>query len=278
MRVPALASSNPAAAVAPDSLKRAFADIRDGFSCIHVWPMLGWIEIRQRYRRSVLGPFWITISMAAMIGGMGPLYARLFGQEVSGYFAYLTVGIVAWMLISNLISEGCNAFISAEGYLKETKLPLTVYVLRVVWKNLIMFAHNFVIVVAVLLYYRPPLGWSLLLFPIALLVVSACGLWVGLLLGLLCARFRDIPPTVTSLIQVVFFLTPVMWKPEMLREQAWVVYLNPIFHFIEILRTPLTGSPVPLLSWGAALGITLSVFVVAMGFFARFRGRIAYWV
>lgn len=240
--------------------------------------MMGWLEIKQRYRRSVLGPFWITLSMAALIGGMGPLYGRLFGQDLSTYFAYLAVGVVTWMLVSSLVTEGCNCLISAEPYITQTNLPISIHVLRTVWKNLIMFAHNFVVVIIVLLYYRPSMGWSALLVPVALLFVVLNGLWIGLVLGLLCVRFRDIPPTVTSAIQVVFFLTPVMWRPDMLKDQRWVADINPLFHLVEIVRAPLIGYGFPYASWIAVIGMTIGGSVLAVWLFSRYRTRIAYWV
>jgi lipopolysaccharide transport system permease protein len=61
----------------------AARDLHTGLTSIHVWPLLAWYEIRQRYRRSALGPFWLTISTGILVAGMGPLYGRLFGQEVS---------------------------------------------------------------------------------------------------------------------------------------------------------------------------------------------------
>src|SRR5262245_33855549 len=113
--------------------------------------MLGWQDIKQRYRRSVIGPFWITISYGAMVAGMGPLYGRLLQQDVSAYLPYLAVSFVVWFLISGIINDACNAFIGAEGYIKEVRLPLTVHVLRIVWRNVIIFVHNCLIVIIVAL-------------------------------------------------------------------------------------------------------------------------------
>src|SRR4030095_1787042 len=131
----------------------AAGDLREGFTNVPVWGMLGWQEIRQRYRGSTLGPFWLTISTGAMISGMGPLYGRLFNQDISSYFPYMAVSFVIWALIAGLVNESCAAFISTESIIKQIKLPFSVYVLRLVWKNLIIFAHNFLIIVAVLLIF-----------------------------------------------------------------------------------------------------------------------------
>jgi ABC-type polysaccharide/polyol phosphate export permease len=256
----------------------AVKDLKDGISSVYIWPMLGWQEIRQRYRRSVLGPFWLTISTGAMIAGMGPLYGKLLNLDIAAYFPYLAISFVMWLLIANLINDSCNAFISAEGFIKQIKLPLTVHILRVVWKNLIIFAHNLLIVVAVLLFYRPTVDWRLLLMPLGVLMIAINGVWVGILFGLLCARFRDIPQIISSLVQMFFFLTPVMWKADTLGTYLWFAQINPLFHFLEIVREPLIGGRASHLSWAVVLGITVTGYVVALVVFSRFRARIAYWV
>jgi len=259
-------------------LRLAVDDIRDGVLSGNIWLTLGWLEVKQRYRRSVLGPFWLTISTGMIISAMGPLYGKLFGQPVGSYFAYLAVSYVIWQLMSQVITDACNAFISAESFIKQVRLPLTVHILRVVWRNLIIFFHNFIIVLFVLAYFRPPLGWHLLLFPVALLLFVVNAVWVSLILALICARFRDIPLIISNLVLVAFFLTPIMWKPEMLGRYIWAVNLNPFYHFLEIIREPLVGSALNPVSWAAVAGITVAGFAAMLALFSRFRSRVAYWV
>src|SRR5580765_273080 len=119
------------------NFRLALGDLWQGITSIYIWPMLGWQDIKQRYRRSVIGPFWLTISYGAMIAGMGPLYGRLLQQNVSGYFSYLAIGFVVWILVSGIMTDTCNAFIAAEGTIKQMKLPLSIHVLRVVWRNIL---------------------------------------------------------------------------------------------------------------------------------------------
>ena len=228
------------------NLSLALQDLKSGICSIYIWPMLGWQEIRQRYRRSILGPFWLTLSTGILVGAMGPLYGRLFGQDVSLYYPYLAVSLVTWILISTTVNELCLAFIAAEGFIKQIKLPLTIHVLRVVWKNLIVYAHNLVIVVLVLIFYTPPFHLNLVLFPVALLFIVVNSLWVGILLGLMCARFRDIPQIITSVMQVALFLTPVMWKADMLVGRKVVLLeVNVLYQLFELVRAPLLGNVVP---------------------------------
>ena len=256
----------------------ALGDLKEGFCSIHVWPTLGWQEIKQRYRRSVLGPFWITLSTAAMIGAMGPLYGRLLGQNFGAYLPYLGTGMIVWLLIANLLNESCYTFIAASGYIQQLKLPLTVHVLRMVYRNLIIFAHHLVVIALILFFYPPRLDWTLLLMPVGVAAIAINAVWLGLLLGLASARFRDIPQFVSSLVPLIFFLTPVIWKPEMLGRYRWAADINPVSHLLEVVRAPLIGEAISWQTWAALLATTVAGYLVALIAFARFRTRIAYWV
>ena len=213
-----------------------------------------------------------------MVAIMGPLYAKLFNQEMGPYFAYLTVGFVLWQFISQVISDACNAFIAAEGYIKQVKMPLSVHVLRVVWKNIIFFLHNMVVIAAVLVILQVPLTPWLLLFPVGVLLVAFNAFLYGMVAGVVCARFRDIPIVMQNIIQAAFFLTPVIWQPSMLGRHAWTVNLNPFYHAMELVRAPLLGTPVSFLSWLVIVGITVVGGLFTIGILSRYRARVAYWV
>lgn len=256
----------------------AWRDLREGAAAFHIWAMLGWQEIRLRYRRSTLGPLWLTMGTAALVAGMGPLYGKLLSQDMSGYLPFLTVGLIVWNLLSTLVNDACNAFVHAESVIKQIKLPLSIHVLRMVWKNLIMFAHNFVVLVVVLMIFPQSWGWSLLLLPLTLLLIALNGWWIGIFLGMAGARYRDISPVVASLVQIMFFLTPVLWPLEQLGRYRWAGIWNPLYHFLEIVRGPLLGNSVPAASWLVVGAVTLCGWLVTFLLFSRLRGRIAYWV
>lgn len=262
----------------PSRLRLAIADIVQGTTHVHVWSTLGWQDVLQRYRRSLLGPLWLTISTGMIVAIMGPLYGRLFGQDLSEYFAYLAIGFVIWQAISQVINESCATFIAAESYIKQVKLPLSIHILRMVWKNAIYFFHNMIVVVLVLAWVRPPLTAGLLLFPVGLLLLALNGYLFGTMLAMVGARFRDIPLIVANVVQAAFFLTPILWRPEMLGRHQWTVDLNPLFHFVEILRAPLLGMPLRAMSWLAVIAITLAGAAAMLAMLTRFRARVAYWV
>jgi ABC-type polysaccharide/polyol phosphate export permease len=263
---------------AKSSLQLAFDDVAGGLGNFHIWSALGWQDVKQRYRRSLLGPFWLTISTGIMVALMGPLYGKLFNQDFNTYFAFLAVGFVLWQLFAQTVNESCTAFITAEGYIKQVKLPLSIHILRIVWKNIVYFLHNMVVVVAVLLYLKIPAGTTLILFPLGLLAFSFNAFLIGMMLGAVCARFRDIPIIMLNLMQAAFFLTPIMWQPGMLGRYEWTVNLNPFHHFIEIMRAPLLGAWPNPMSWQVVGGITVIACVCALALLGRFRARVPYWV
>ncbi len=256
----------------------AFQDLIKGARGVGLWGMLGWQDIRRRYRRSTLGPFWLTISMGALVAGLGLLYSSLFKIDIAEYLPYITVGFIVWGLISGLIIEGCAAFTGAEAIIKQVDLPLSVHVYRVVWRNVIISAHNTVIYVVVAAVFVVWPGWAGFLALPGLMLLVFNGVWVGLLFGLLSARFRDVPQIAASLVRAVFFLTPIIWKAESLPDRAFVLDFNPFHHFIELVRAPLLGQVPDPLSWLVALGFTLGGWFVTLLMYRHYSWRIAYWV
>ena len=262
----------------PSQTVLALRDVAEGARAFRLWGMLGWQDVRQRYRRSTLGPFWLTISMGALVGGLGLLYAGLFKLDVADYLPFVAAGLILWGLISGMTTDGCTAFIDAEGIIKQVNLPLSVHVYRVVWRNVIVFAHNVVIYAAAAVIFSIQPGWAGLLALPGLALLCLNGVWVGLLLGLVSARFRDVPQIAASIVQVAFFLTPIIWKPELLPDRAFILHLNPFFHLLELVRAPLLGQAPGLVSWLAASGITFGGWLVTLVMYRRYRWRIAYWV
>lgn len=263
----------------PSQIRRALIDIFEGARRINVWGLLGWQDIRQRYRRSLIGPFWLTISMGTMIAALGLLYAGLFRIELASYLPFLTLGFIVWGLITGFVTDGCTAFITADAIIKQVELPLSVHVYRVLWRHIIIFAHNFLIFVVVATVFSIFPGWAGFFLIPGLVLLILNGLWIGLLFGLISARFRDVPQVTASIVQVAFFLTPIIWKPETLPNGITLVLdLNLFFYLVEVVRAPLLGSIPPLSFWLVTLGITLAGWIVAFYFFQRYRRRIAYWV
>lgn len=256
----------------------AAKDIVNGlFSFSTIWQVLGWLDIKQRYRRSVIGPFWLTLSTLIMVGALGLVYSTIFNQPILEYLPYVAAGLIVWAFISTMLTESCSAYTAAEGMIKQVKMPLSVHVIRMVWRNVIIFIHNAVILLACI-FLGEGFSFSLLSIPLAVLIIALNGVWIGLILGALCTRFRDISQIVINFTQLVFFVTPIFWKAEAVAGREWIVHLNPIYHYIEIIRTPILKAEVPFDSWIVVIAMTALFGVLALFVHKISRHRIAYWV
>lgn len=261
-------------------------DLVAGWRSRELWAHLGWQDIRQRYRRSVLGPIWITISMAVIAVALGILYAGLFGNPLEEQLPYILVGFIVWAFISGCILEGADVFIANEGLIKHLPAPLSVHVYRLVWRQTLLFAHNLIVYVVMLFIYPRDLHWdSLLAFPaFALLAIN--GAWVALFAGMASARFRDLNPIIGSLVQLMFYLTPVVWIYDDLlnspnpavAERARIAELNPFLHFIEIIRRPMLGEPTDWHHWLVVVVIGVVGWAITLLALRRYRTRVPYWV
>lgn len=258
--------------------RMAVDDLADGFRARRVWMMLARMDIRQRYRRSVLGPFWITITMVIFIVAIGPLYGHLLGMGSEEFIPYLAMGIITWGLVSGLIIDGAGAFVSAENLVRSVKLPYTVHIMRVLQRNLIIFLHNLLAFVPFMIYLgiRPHWSWLAAIPGVVLVLLAA--LPTSFLLGTLSARYRDMQQIIASVVQLLFFVTPIFWKPELLRDRIYVAEYNPFHLLIEAIRRPVVEGIPPWSTYGKILVLLLFLYLVAAPFFARYRRRLAFWV
>lgn len=265
------------------TLRRAFADLAEGLRTRELWLHLGWQDIKQRYRRSVLGPLWITVATAITSFAMGLLYGQLFGIDIKTFLPYVTLGFIFWNFIQNSILDGSEVFITNEGLIKQLPAPVSVHVYRIVWRQTIIFAHNIVIFAVVWAIFRPPIGWTaLLVFP-AMILLMLNAVWVTIVFGILATRFRDIEQLMTTAVQLVFFMTPIIWRVDMdslsnMSDRMRLVELNPMYHYLEITRGPLLGEHVEFYHWGIVLGCTAIGWLLALFVMRNFRARVAYWV
>ena len=264
---------------ATERQRLAVLDVSDACRLWRLALTLGWFDIRLRYRGSMLGPFWLTLSTAVMVAALGVLYSRLFNMELHDYLPFLALSLVLWNVLQTVISEACTCFTSAESTIRSMRMPFTLHPMRVVVRNLIVLAHNVVVIVAVYAWFDNWPGWRALEAVPSLLLWVIDGLAVCLLLGPIGARFRDIPPIIASIIQIAFFVSPIIWKPELLKGRALeLLWLNPFFTMLEIVRAPMLGEAVSLQVWASALGYSALLIGTAWLLFARTRARLAFWI
>ncbi|OGT54902.1 MAG: ABC transporter permease [Gammaproteobacteria bacterium RIFCSPHIGHO2_12_FULL_63_22] len=271
--------SDDRSAIKPVSQWRmAIDDLVEGLKAHRVWMMLAKMDIRQRYRRSVIGPFWITITMVIWILAIGPLYSHLLGIGSEEFIPYLAMGIITWGLISGVLLDGAGAFVSAENLVRSVKLPYTVHILRALQRNLIIFLHNLLAFVPFMLFLgvRPEWSWLMAIPGVVLILLAAIP--TAFLLGTLSARYRDLQQMIASIVQLAFFITPIFWKAELLRDRMYLADYNPFQILLEGVRGPIvSGVPGAIVYFKIAVLLGL-LYLIAAPFFVRYRRRLAFWV
>ncbi|HLZ19371.1 MAG TPA: ABC transporter permease [Smithellaceae bacterium] len=256
--------------------QREFLSLLEHFN---IWFTLGLYDIKQRYRRSLIGPLWITLSTGVMVGSVGLMFSVIFKSSINEFLPYFAVGQVLWLFVSTQLNDACMTFVTYQSIIKQMSLPLLVHVMRKLWDNLILFAHNFLIVVFVLILFRVKISWMMLLAIPAFCLVILVLLMVSLLLAIVCTRFRDITQVVGVFIQLSYFFTPIFWMKKALPgKYSWVSDLNPFYHMIEIVRAPLLGQSQAGIHWIHLLIYLIITGLAVMYFLKLFRHRVAYWL
>lgn len=264
------------------ALPPARAASQDLLAGLRLWRLataLGWLDIRLQFQGARLGPLWLTVTSGVMAGSMGLIYSQLFHLVLRDYLPYLSISLILWQSgLALLVQESCTTFTQAASSIRSVRLPYTVQVLRTLTRCTLTLAHAMVVPLIVFAFFRLWPGWTLFLALPALGLWLATGAGLCLLLGCACARYRDITPIVGSVLQLVFYVTPVIWEARQLGHLGgWLVY-NPCYAMLEILRAPLLGhTPRPIL-WLVAGGSGLAIWALALGVFTRCRAQLAFWV
>jgi ABC-type polysaccharide/polyol phosphate export permease len=259
----------------------ASEDLVHGLRRYDLWGRIAFMEIKRRYRRTVIGPFWSTISLAILIAIMGTVGTGLWKQHPSEYIPFLASGMMVWLMISTMITESCSLFINSQHLFSRIRMDYSILAYALMWRNLLGFFHNLAIYLLVVVIFVPGLfNISILwIFP-GLLVIALNSVWVALLLGTACVRFRDVQQLIITILQISLFITPVFWPPQLLTGMTKYLFVdfNPLYSFIDVIRAPLLGKSPMFSSYAIILAVTVLGWLATFHLFSRFRKRIAFWV
>ena len=262
----------------PGRFKLAVDDVAGAIELWPLWVRLGWNDILHRYRRSTLGPFWFTASMAVTIVALGLVYSQVLNLPARELMPHVCVGLIVWGFMNSVVLDAGDLFTGSESYIKQVKLPYSLYVFRFVLSKAIIVAHDFPIYVVTIFYFQIWPGPVALYAIPGFLLLLINGTLVSISLGIASARFRDIPRIIASLSQIVFLITPIIWMPGLLGQRSYLAEANPFFHLIEIIRAPLLGSAPSGHTVVVTVAITAANLFLATALFSQYRSRIAYWI
>lgn len=242
------------------------------------WVLLAWYDIKSKYRRTVLGPIWILIVNLITIGCFAMVGAALFGQSLRNFLPHVAIGMFVWYYISGILNESCNIFTGNAYLIKNLNVNYLSLVLRLFIRNTIYFAHSIVLIVIIVALFVQNIGGTIFLtfFAIPCFALSSIGLC--LIIGISTARYRDIGNLITSSMTIVPFVTPLMWKKEMLGDRTYIADLNPITHFISIIREPLINNNFPIGSYIICCLVSLAIFLTGMIVYNKYMKRTIFWI
>lgn len=260
-------------------LSKAISDLRDAVVGWRVWFFIGWFDVKQRYRRSMLGPLWMTLNMGVQVAALGFLMGFLTRNITGEFLPWVSISLVTWNYMSSSINDGSMTFILNNGSILQSSRPLSVWVLLTVWKNNIVFWHSLIIFIIFSFSYQhfPTFEW-LLFFP-GMLLLTINLLWMCLVVAIISTRYRDLPMIISNLFTALFWLTPIFYYPEqMTGVRGVMIEVNPFTHLLNVVRDPLMGRGLEIESWIISLLMAVIGWTLTMYLFSRTRHKIAYWL
>jgi lipopolysaccharide transport system permease protein len=258
--------------------RQAVRDLIEGLLRFEMWWRFAVHDIKQRFKRSFIGPFWLTLSMGVMVGVLALISSSIFQRNMAGILPYIAVGLIFWGFLTSCINEGAEVFIGSARYIRNIPMQLSIHLYRMIARNIIILGFNMVIYLLILAIFPHPLNFNyLLVLPgFALFLINVAS--AAFVVAILSARYRDIPYVISNLVQVIFFVTPVFWSTANLPNRPAFVTWNPVYYMLEIVRSPLLGEEPSLVSWGVSGACALIGCACLLPLYRRAYPRISYWV
>ncbi len=261
------------------SIRGAAVDLWRGLLMVRSWITFGAEDVQQRYRRSKLGLAWLLISFAIFVAGVSLFFANFSSLDPYAFVLYVALGYAIYTLITSSIIDGCSVFVESESWIKSVNLPFSFHVYRYCTRSIFVFVIQTSICILLICFFGKFSNILPLYCLFSILLILLNIIFIQYFLGFLCARFRDITHLVSSITRLLLFVTPILWvREEQSGIRAVAADLNPLTHYIEILRNPMLGDPPRDLSLILVLTCTLITGSAALTLASRARNRLAYWL
>ena len=257
----------------------ALRDIQLGWQRREGWWALSRQTIKISYRRTTLGPIWITIQQLAFILGISLLYSQLFKVKSGDLVPLVAFGISFWGLLTSCITGASSNFIQQSQAITSSTLPISFYVFSTVSQQLLTFLHSAVVLIPfAFIFDTSPRLICLITIPLAIAFATINGFALGLWLGPLSARYRDISASIPIILQLAMFLSPIFWAPSLLADRDWIVNYNPIAWMIETFRSPILGGQIQGELWIKLAIFTIANLILGVKVLGQVRDKISYWI
>jgi ABC-type polysaccharide/polyol phosphate export permease len=266
------------AAAAPAPTVRASRAAAIGWPhTIQIAAALAWSDMRHRYVRSLLGPFWMSIQMAIMVAVLGSVIGHFSNASAVARLPMLALSLTAWTFLNSVVLDATTALQNSASLIKDRALPPVIFLLQCVFRQGLFALHNACVPLILWLVLVPKdfSGAVAALPGLVLFVVFTLGL--GLVLGAMATRFRDLKPIIESSLMLAFLSSPIIWSSEMINQASTVMRLNPLTHLFAIWREPLATGHVAMASVAYVLAGLIVLAVASVVTVARLR-KAAFWI
>ncbi|MGD0720741.1 MAG: ABC transporter permease [Roseiarcus sp.] len=261
-----------------DLMEVGFLDLAQGITRLPVALFFSWSDTKARYKRSVLGPFWLVLSTLVGVGGLGLIWGVLLKVDKAEFIPSLTIGLIIWQLISGSISEGAGIFYRQAAFIKDINVPSFFVSIQLILKQLINFCHNIFVFVIVMIIFPEHISVVAFLAIPGLIIVILNMVWIIQLLGYVGARYRDLEPLIVTFLPILFFLSPVVYRASQLGTLAHIMTFNPLTYWIGLVRDPILGVVPSFQTYALAAAVTVAGWAAALWMTASRRHRLPYWI
>ena len=240
------------------------------------------LDLRLRYRRSILGVGWSLLNPISMTIVFTVVFSNLLGGgDWKDYAPRLLAGMTVWGFLREAAVSGSKALLANEAYIRQSPLPYSLYPLRTVLGQAIHSLIGLVVVLGLIVVVKEtvqPLQILWAVLPGLLLALIAA--WsVATLTAFANVYFQDTQHLLEVGSQIVFFLTPIMYKPDVLidKQMGWMVVMNPVNLFLDLIREPLlSGEPPPAATYLTTAALTAILFGLAAGTIAWLQKKVIF--
>lgn len=261
--------------------KLAFQDLISAFKMNELSLSLAWTEVRLKYIRTKIGPFWETISLAILLFTLALLWSKLWKIEVNEYLPHLISGMIIWRYISLIISDGCLVFTRHDYIFRSVPMPFSTLVIKHIYAGIFLFLHHLPIIILFNLFLKIDFittNLFYLFYSIPIFLITSYS--TIMILAITSTRFRDVHSLTSSFVSVLVFFTPIFWTIDQMGEVGRKYFVNPniIYHYIEILRQPLIGHSPNFFSLVFTFIFTILIFILSMFLLNKYKRRIIFWI
>lgn len=242
-----------------------------------IWSHLAARDLRVRYTRTRLGPWWSAVAQGALIGGISVAVALIAQEPVRDYLPRIAVSLLVWTFIANVFLESIELFTVERGLLLNTRISELSLVIRVVWRQVLLSLYNLPVVVVCVVIGGTAPTLRILLLPLMLLITGVGLVFPSLLIALLTLVRRDFAQMIPAIVQLLFFVSPVMWQTPSTGRLNLISSVNPIAWTLEAIRGLVLSSvaqPLTQLRWLGMVSVMVLCTVLISPFTKHIRLRI----